>query len=875
MCPKKDNARTGVPRGRVARHFGQNGPFSALALSHQRASSTDYSAEAGNENSFDVSQARGKAKMTEQVREQTENTVRENTAKVDAAEERTLPEGELGEIVLQEEKVLSRVLRTLKQHRATRKTPLIDYDQELIDLRDQIRNARMEDVPPLIEEMERLQQVASRRAKVTEGIADPSSPYFGRLVLEEEVDDKVRKREVLIGRTTFLDSKTGVRIVDWRDAPISRVYYRYEEGDDYEEMIAGREVYGELLTRRALAIGQGKLRRITAPQGTLIRNARGEWRSAGVSATKLKGGQGAAMRPEKHQKPGQLGVGGGEEREDKSLGEITPLIDARQFELISRPTAGLVVIQGGAGSGKTTIGLHRMAYLAFQDKQRFRSDSMLVVVFNDALVRYISRVLPALGVENVPVTTYERWISRVRDRHLPHLPRGYSDDTPTHVTRLKKHPVMLRLIETRAAEIAADVTRMIVETAKTLDGGGRALRVWRETEGGMPEKLAALEFWLKGKEGKSLPVQSRHSIERAAVQARAKSSGIVDIWAELLTDRGRIGAAFEAYHEGPKPSETELDWAHAWCARRIPPAVAWFEERLEAQRSGEKVQKEASPRGIDGADEVEVPTLDREDDAILLRLYQRLVGPLRSKRAALSYEHLFVDETQDISPLELAVVLDTASDRRSITLAGDVAQKLYMDNGFTSWQAVLGELGLDHVSVEPLKLSYRSTHEILEYATAVLGPLKNEVTGQATRHGAPVELFRFANSGETVAFLADALRTLAREEPLASVCLITRYPEQADLYYKGLKRSEVPNLRRIAEQDFPFRAGIDVTDISQVKGLEFDYVVLLEANMGSFPEDNESRHLMHIAATRAAHQLWVMATGSPSMLIPKELRESV
>ena len=94
--------------------------------------------------------------------------------------------------------------------------------------------------------MERLQQVAQRRAKVTEGTVDPMSPYFGRMILEEEG----RKREILIGRSTFLDPKTGVRIVDWRDAPVSRVYYRYEEGDDYDEIFGDREVEGEVLVRR-------------------------------------------------------------------------------------------------------------------------------------------------------------------------------------------------------------------------------------------------------------------------------------------------------------------------------------------------------------------------------------------------------------------------------------------------------------------------------------------------------------------------------------------------------------------------------------------------------------------------------------------------
>jgi DNA helicase-2/ATP-dependent DNA helicase PcrA len=110
-------------------------------------------------------------------------------------------------------------------------------------------------------------------------------------------------------------------------------------------------------------------------------------------------------------------------------------------------------------------------------------------------------------------------------------------------------------------------------------------------------------------------------------------------------------------------------------------------------------------------------------------------------------------------------------------------------------------------------------------------------------------------------------------EPSASVAVVSRYPEQADVYYEGLKRGEVPYLRRIAEQDFPFKPGIDVTDVRQVKGLEFDYVIAVEVTDAAYPIDDEARHLLHICATRAAHQLWILTTARPSPLIPEELRE--
>ncbi|MGF1465742.1 MAG: HelD family protein [Sandaracinaceae bacterium] len=807
------------------------------------------------------------------------------------------PDDELHRISAEEERVLGRVHKHLAARRLRPVGNGVDYDAELLALRDQINEARLEDIPPLIEEMERLSEVAARRSRVIEGAVDPRSPYFGRMVLEEGE----RKREVLIGRSTYLDSKTGIRIVDWRDAPVSRLYYRYEEGDEYEEVFGGREVLGEVLTRRTVAITGGTLRRIGAPQGTFIRNRDGGWRRAGESARRLSGGQGAAMRAEGHHEPGKLGTGqDGEGREDRYLPEITALIDPRQFELITAPDSGLVVIQGGAGSGKTTIGLHRLAYLNFQDRKRFRPDKMLVLVFNDALRRYISRVLPALGVHGVQVATYERWAQKLREQHTKGVAPGYEEYTPQVVTRLKKHPRMLALVDRYVGQLEDRVEGMLVDAMERVEGGEQAIAMFRE-HAGVPlgQRLDVLLRWTRPKkrDGQSereppkLDLALRHAIERVVGRGKQLGSDVLTAWADILTDRPALDAAFLG--EGGL-SAAEVRAAHAWCTRQCPRVLAEAEERLATERENSGNGRRRSGRrgadrqarldlgdddrgvGIDGAvEEDEKAQLDREDDTILLRLVQRLWGPLTRGQDRLVYEHVLLDEAQDLSPVELAVVLDTTSEQQSVTLAGDVAQRLMMDNGFTSWDDVLGLLGLDHVAVEPLKITYRSTAEIIDFARDVLGPLAHEERSQATRHGAPVELFEFGHSGEAVAFLAEALRDLMASEPRASVAVIARYPEQADLYFDGLKNAEVPHLRRIARQDFPFRPGIDVTDVRQVKGLEFDYVVLLEVGGASFPADDEARHLLHIAATRAAHQLWVLAVGEPSPLLPQTLSDPV
>jgi DNA helicase II / ATP-dependent DNA helicase PcrA len=781
---------------------------------------------------------------------------------------------DLDRIVGEEERCLERILDhvvTMRDQKSSRRE--VDYDTQLLALRDEIAAARLEDVPPLLEQMQRLQGIAARQRLLTEGFIDAQSPYFGRMVLLEND----RRREVLIGRSTYLDSKAGVRIVDWRDAPVSRLFYRYGEGDSYEEVFGEREVEGEVSVRRSLAIVDRRLRRIVSPQGTFLRPEKGEWRRGGHSL-KLSGGEGTAVRAEQHHRPGTLGVGETfDAGDDKHLREITALIDPRQFELITKPDSGLVVIQGGAGSGKTTIGLHRLAYLAYQDPRRFRPDRMLVVVFNNALARYISQVLPALGVTGVAVKTYESWVKKLRASLVPDLPKEYADETPAVVTRLKKHPAMLsllrRYVEDQAKAVEAQLQSLLQGHAELPE----LLRTaWAQSEKQpLLHRLGAVRQWLS-QQRHLLSRSQQHSVERELERAAERFSDLRHIWAELLTDRNRLLAAL-AEHPQQSFSPRELSRALEWCQRRCLLVLAEDEHKLEQEAEvREPSDNDTDDYGaVDGAALEEKAQLDIEDDTLLLLMYQAVKGPLLQPgtKEGLVYEHILVDEAQDLSPVEMSVVARCVSRAQSITLAGDVAQRLYADNGFTGWTETLSHLGLSHVKVEPLRLSYRSTVEIVEFSRAVLGPLADENEPVALRQGAPVELFRFAQSGDAVGFLAEALRELIGNEPRASIAVIARHPEQARLFFDGLEKAETPKLRHITEQDFPFKPGIDVTDVRQVKGLEFDYVVLVEVTESTYGLDNEARHLLHIAATRAAHQLWILSSGKPSALLPEVLRD--
>ena len=161
----------------------------------------------------------------------------------------------------------------------------------------------------------------------------------------------------------------------------------------------------------------------------------------------------------------------------------------------------------------------------------------------------------------------------------------------------------------------------------------------------------------------------------------------------------------------------------------------------------------------------------------------------------------------------------------------------------------------------------------MELARHVLGSLVDQSDVRDARDGAPVSLIQFDEMGESVAFLADALKSLRSRERRSSVALVARSMTTANLYYSALRRAEVPDLRLVSQQDFEFTPGIDITDVYQIKGLEYDYIVLLETTATQYPDTLESRHLLHVAMTRAAHQLWLLCSDRPSPLLPDQLLE--
>jgi DNA helicase IV len=266
-------------------------------------------------------------------------------------------------------------------------------------------------------------------------------------------------------------------------------------------------------------------------------------------------------------------------------------------------------------------------------------------------------------------------------------------------------------------------------------------------------------------------------------------------------------------------------------------------------------------RAIDeGTPEELAGTVDVEDLPIFLFLRAWRTGIDVAPIA-----HLVADEAEDLSLFELFVLGRQLAMPPSVTLAGDEAQQT--SACFAGWTRAVESLGTHDAATCRLEVSYRCPRPIVEIARRILGPLAPPNAMKAPRAGAPVGLHPFPEEGPAHLFLATALRDLVDREPGASIAVLATSTEAARRVFEVL--SDVPDARLVEGGAFSFEPGVDVTDVDSAKGLEFDYVIVPDATALAYPLNDDARRRLHVAATRASHQLWLVSGGRPTLLVPE------
>jgi len=644
-------------------------------------------------------------------------------------------------------------------------------------LRDEAASASADDLPPLLLEMNVRQRLLERGGR--EPLPDWRAPYLAHLRVREGSATK----DYLLGRSSFLDPPSGIRIVDWRIAPVARIFYRYREGDEYEESFPGRTAEGVVEARRIVVIAGGVLVRIIGDRIVLTRGDDGHWMRSGRDAVALSlGGAGTATRP------GALGVGIGTGSAGGPL-DVTALLDAEQFAAISAPPEDALLVLGSAGSGKTTVALHRLAHIAAREPKNYPLARMGVVVPEEGLARLSRRMLQPLGVGKTQVKTLDAWSHDLaRQVFGDPIPR-ICMDAPALVSGLKRHPALYD-----------------------------ALR----------ERFAGL------KEGTSLKRLRR-------------------LLADAFSDRSFLGGVVAASGGGLPRGGVEETVRHTMLQLAEPgeKQVRHIIDPEMKRAVDNRAVWEATPDELAG-------TLDVEDLPILLFL-RAWSGSLAGFYAA----HLVLDEAEDFALFELFVLGKLLGDTGSVTLAGDEAQQT--SSSFAGWSRSLETLGVSGVRTCRLAVSYRCPRPVADLARGILGHLAPAAEARTWREGAPVGRFEFPSEQQAELFVADAVRDLIQREPRASLAILCHDSDTARRCYELIH--ELPEARLVLHGDFSFDPGIDVTDVDNAKGLEFDYVVVPDASVEAYPMTDDARRRLHVAVTRTSHQLWLVSGGTPSPLL--------
>jgi DNA helicase-2/ATP-dependent DNA helicase PcrA len=658
---------------------------------------------------------------------------------------------------------------------------------------------------------------------------------------------------VLLGHLTFLESRK-LPIIDWKHAPISRIFFNYREGEEYEEELPGRLANGKVVKRRVVTIARGQLWRIHAFGNSYRKKDDGSWvRDTAGFIPNLAGGSGSASRTL------QSGLG----LTNTPGPDVSALLDPEQFRLLTADVEDPLLILGGAGCGKTTVALHRIAFLHHQDPKTYPQNKILVVVPEEGLVRLSRKLLDSLGLASVEVRTFDAWVEVQARRMLRSLPERVSDYTSSNVSRLKRHPALLKIFP----EI---VRRQLEEIIKQLDrhipGSQHLHGLLRDrTELTMLDRLNQAEAQLmkeaEANAGHTAPMQLQN-IKKFFDDRRKRYMNTVGDRADLYTNFELLQLA--ASHSNGQITESMIKDTMSHVMEQLG-------QNAEQQYSGyaSDVLETVDGRSLidDEKEQSIANTLDVEDFAVLLELHYFKSGKDVSRHGRLkTYAHMVIDEAQDLATVELKVLGRALEDGAAISIAGDAAQQIDPTHSFASWEHVLDELGLPRVHANHLQTTYRSPEPIAAFAHAILGPLAPAKRPQAIRDGLPVARTLFPDEGQMAVFLSDTLTNLMLNEPLASIAIITKSWEYALSLYKLLE--DIPKVRLVEGGEFEFRPGIDITPASEVKGLEFDYVIVPDANINTYLDKPEDRRLLHVAATRAIHQLWVISVGRESLILP-------
>jgi DNA helicase-2/ATP-dependent DNA helicase PcrA len=663
--------------------------------------------------------------------------------------------------------------------------------------------------------------IEQQKAKLTKMLRNP---YFGRIDFRS--NEQADAKPYYIGTFSLITDDNRVLVYDWR-APVSGMFYDNEIGAASFVTPRGT-VEGELTKKRQYKIENGKLT-YSFDSSVKIDDEMLQQMLAGHADGKMR--------------------------------SIVTTIQREQNRAIRNESYKHLIVQGAAGSGKTSVALHRIAYLLFRHRDTITAENIIVFSPNPVFSDYISNVLPELGEANMLQTTFETFLSGAlvtkgrRERYYDLLDYIFSEKQqagyPARMEslRLKSSPAFRDAIKTYTQALIRERITFapLVCAGVTIASSLELARLFSYDYASLPylarfEKLRARMDYLL----------TNHEAARAAQIAEAITA------AEGFIDRGELRRRSRAIAK--QESQPARERAHAMTdvspasiyaaflgdlANLLPGADAAVCEAVSAYT------RETLRAGL----------LHYEDQIALLFLQGALGGTQKTARI----RYVIIDEAQDYTPLQYECIRLFFA-QASITMLGDLDQSITPHLSLGGYETIASLFPPEETLLLRFTTSYRSTAEIIAFAGAILNHA-GEIDSVG-RHGeAPMVACLESEDAVQHAILKDICDLTANGH--ASIGILTETKAEAKALHHALQEHIPVQALLGGEESFP--RGAVVLPAYLAKGLEFDAVILANAG-GEHYRDESERLLLYTACTRALHVLRVYCVGEPSPFLPNPSR---
>jgi DNA helicase-2/ATP-dependent DNA helicase PcrA len=692
------------------------------------------------------------------------------------------------------------------------------------------------------------------------------SPYFGRIDFQE--DGLGFSEQVYIGVSSFVDvDGMSFLIYDWR-TPIASLYYDYSPGEVAFETPGG-DIMGTMKLKRQYQIRDGQIQNLFDSILTI-----------GDELLQQVLGKGA----------------------DAQMRSIVSTIQKEQNSIIRDDKSQMLIVQGAAGSGKTSAALQRVAYLLYKHRKRLKADQIVLFSPNQLFNSYVSTVLPELGEENMQQTTFqeylEYWLGSELILEDPFDQLEYvltEEATPGYESRLngiqyKSSEAYLQALQNYALWLGRkgmqfnsirfrDRDLITVEKMKSqFYSYDASIR--------LANRVALLQEWLL-RELTKLERKEQEALWLVEELNYLDNEQYAEAFNMLHKDRGvfdfaeRYAKAIEMRQKKRRGDEGDFDFAQQEeellrsliVKVHFKPLRRSVKKMLFIDTTGLYIQLFGNDSSyLEMTNVVEVPELWPQickqtkeklsrheifyEDATPYLYLKELIEGVRTNTEV---RHIFVDEGQDYSMFQYEF-LKKLFPRARMTVLGDFGQAIFTQatNLKKEDSPLIRLYGEAETNQFFLVRSYRSTREIVEFTKSLLPDGESIVPFE--RSGRKPLLLRMDSSEKRAERMAADLAAL-QAEGLASIAVITKTAVESGDVYESLEAQGCKELKHITKKTPTFAKGTLVIPAYLAKGVEFDAVLIYDASSQAYQRESE-RKLFYTACTRAMHRLLLYTTGA-------------